>query len=120
MYEDPIDLQYEYLLRKLYKCGRYDLKGVDADVWRNLNGIYLRLKKNPKSRENKKEFKTEFEKIKGYINNALDYKISIFTVKKNIKNLDQFLDYKTELNRIKTFEKLVEFINRLHRIHNNP
>ncbi len=33
-------LNYEYLIRRVYNCGRYGVDGADADIYRGLGRVY--------------------------------------------------------------------------------
>ena len=67
-------MSYEYLLRRVYHCGRGGVKGADADIYRKLEHAATYLDdSNMKGTKEKKQqdYFNAFAEVKMYVRNAL-------------------------------------------------
>lgn len=88
-------MSYEFLLRRVYNCGRHGVKGADADIYRRMDMAKRHLD-DPywgKSKEQKEhDFYSSFIQVKDHVANAIK------------KGLEQ-IDYKAteeDINSLKT------------------
>ncbi len=80
-------MDYEFLLRRVYNCGRHGVKGADADIYRRMEkaGWHLNDPLWGKSKEQKEhDYYSAFIQVKNHVANAIrkgleqiDYKASV-------------------------------------------
>ncbi|KMQ70152.1 hypothetical protein [Chryseobacterium koreense] len=71
---DQFALSYEYLIRRVYQCGRYGVAGANADEYRRLERTHNYLKNNKSKVKSEDIFKYGFEcgQITAYIRGAIE------------------------------------------------
>lgn len=101
-------MSYEYLLRRVYHCGRHGAKGADADVYRKLERAETHLT-NPnwnKTKEEKEyDYRVAFAGVKSYIGNALKEGFKQVQYKATEEEVGKLENIKTELNDIGFYDK---------------
>lgn len=68
------EMEYEYLLRRVYHCGRNYSNGADADVYRAMERAYsnLQTKVLYSTQEDREyEFRKQFAKVRNHVDKAL-------------------------------------------------
>jgi hypothetical protein len=101
-------MSYEYLLRRIYHCGRHGAKGADADVYRKLEHAEMHLT-NPnwnKTKEEKEyDYRVAFAGVKSYLVNALKEGFKQVQYKATEKEIEKLESIRTELNDIDFYHK---------------
>lgn len=67
-------MDYEFLLRRVYQCGRSEAKGADADIYNQMEDAWVYLtkphgKKTQKQRRD--DYRRAFLEVKIHVRNAL-------------------------------------------------
>lgn len=71
---DQFALSYEYLIRRVYQCGRHGVAGANADAYRRLERAHNYLKDNKSKVKSEDIFKYGFEcgQITAFIRSAVE------------------------------------------------
>ena len=98
-------IKYEYLLRELYDCRQGENPGVEADEWSWYEGISSDNKNNPNDKEIRNEYIRTTDKIKRFINDAIEFKINMLqsNLDNNKDEIDTLSDYKNRLDNANEF-----------------
>lgn len=67
-------MEYEFLLRSVYKCGRDYEKGADADIYRDMERAYTFMENKTlhTTRDDPEyEYRVAFAKVRGNVENAI-------------------------------------------------
>lgn len=101
-------MSYEYLLRRVYHCGRHGAKGADADVYRKLGHAEMHLT-NPNWNKTKEEreydYRAAFAGVKTYVSNAIREGFKQVQYKATQEEIEKLEGIKTELNDIDFYDK---------------
>ena len=96
-------MDYEYLLRRIYQCGRHGAKGADADIYRKLERAEVNLTNvhwNKTQEVKEHDYYTAFAEVRMHVRNAL---------REGVRQVE----YRLSDEEIKLFEKIREEVNKL-------
>lgn len=101
-------MEYEFLLRRVYHCGRHGVKGADADVYRRLELAETNLT-NPywnKTQEQKDyDYRSAFAEVKMYVRNALREGVEQIKYKATQAEIEKLENMETEIRSISFYDK---------------
>lgn len=79
--EDMSAMNYEFMIRRAFDCGRFK-KGADADLFRRLQELELYYNENPGNAKIQKQYQKHLEQVKEYSQNALQKVLKTVSKKK--------------------------------------
>lgn len=101
-------MSYEYLLRRVYHCGRHGAKGADADVYRKLEHAEMHLtnpNRNKTKEEKEYDYRTAFAGVKTYVSNAIREGAKQVQYKATQEEAGKLEGMQTELNDFAFYDK---------------
>lgn len=94
-------MNYEYLIRRVYNCGRTNINGANADIYRIMEQLFHNFEtKNlfEKQTDREYEFRKVFSKVRRHVDDAIAVGIKKIEHVANEEDLDKLLDMSTELD----------------------
>ena len=101
-------MEYEYLLRRVYHCGRHGAKGADADIYRKLERAEVNLTNanwNKTQEEKEHDYNTAFAEVRMFVRNAFREGIKQVQHKTTKKEIEKLESMQTEVSSIGFYDK---------------
>lgn len=105
---DAID--YEYLLRQVYNCGRHGVKGADADLYRKLEYAETQLTDpdwNKTQEQKEHDYRSVFVEVRMHVRKAVrdgKEKIKYSALKEEMKKLEEM---ESALHKLNFYDKKI-------------
>jgi hypothetical protein len=99
---------YEFLIRRVYHCGRHGVKGADADVYRKLEKAEINLTNvhlNKTREEKEHDYNTAFAAVRMYVGNAFREGIKQVQHMTTKEEMDKLEGMQAEVNSISFYTK---------------
>lgn len=101
-------MDYEFLLRRVYHCGRSGVKGADADVYRKLEHAEMHLNDpywNKTQEQKEYDYRSSFAEVKMHVRNALVEGLKQIHYKATKQDVEKIEAMETQINSIRFYDK---------------
>jgi hypothetical protein len=116
-------MEYEYLIRRVYHCGRHGAKGADADIYRRLERAQAHLTSthwNKTQEEKEHDYNTAFAEVRMFVKEAIREGIKQVQHRLTDKEAALLAAIQQEANKLgfydkKRLDEIIEIVDEIFR-----